>query len=251
MNIQLPTYAGEVIDWQQTLYAFLAEKHRRSESRRTVESYSRMLQHFFGCLGKQPSEVNSRDVFSYTHNPRLSGKHPSAITIGSRIACVSSFYRFLIRMEMVQSNPCDRLERPRVSPGPPRVLSGEKYSLNKKRRSRYIRISVCVCGGDGGESNSPSNGNDPESATGLFSYLILCEKPQLNEFSRTSRLVFRRPYRRMGNGTPTFLHPDPDPPGWGQAGWASLFSQPEPIQVRQLFFATCLMRWMAPQPAIL
>lgn len=28
-------------DWQQALYAFLAEKHRRSESRRTVEGYSR------------------------------------------------------------------------------------------------------------------------------------------------------------------------------------------------------------------
>jgi site-specific recombinase XerD len=128
MNIQLPTYAGEVTDWQQTLYAFLAEKHRRSESRRTVESYSRMLQHFFGCLGKQPSEVNSRDVFSYAHNPGLSGKHPSAITIGSRIACVSSFYRFLIRMEMVQANPCDRLERSRVSPSPPRGLSGEQVN---------------------------------------------------------------------------------------------------------------------------
>ena len=126
-----------------------------------------------------------------------------------------------------------------------------KIRLIKKRRSRFIRTSVGVCGGDGGESNSPSNGSDPESTTGLFSSLISREKPQLNESSRASRLVFRRPYRHVGGGTPTLRHPNPDPPGWGQAGWASLFSQPEPIQVRQLFFATGLMRWMAPQPAIL
>jgi len=42
------------------------------------------------------------------------------------MACVSSFYRFLIRMEIVSSNPCDQLERPRVSPSPPRGLSAEE-----------------------------------------------------------------------------------------------------------------------------
>ena len=34
--------------WERTLYAFLAEKERRSGSLRTVQSYSRMLQDFFG-----------------------------------------------------------------------------------------------------------------------------------------------------------------------------------------------------------
>ena len=32
------------------MYAFHAEKERRSGSRRTVKSYSRMLQHFFGVV---------------------------------------------------------------------------------------------------------------------------------------------------------------------------------------------------------
>ncbi len=49
MNIQLLTYAGEVTDWQQTLYASVAEKHRRLELCRTVESMP-YLQHFFGFL---------------------------------------------------------------------------------------------------------------------------------------------------------------------------------------------------------
>ena len=46
---------GEIDQWDQALYAFLAEKERRSGSRRTVESYSRMLQDFFGVVAKRPT----------------------------------------------------------------------------------------------------------------------------------------------------------------------------------------------------
>ena len=38
--------------WERTLYAFLAGKERRSGSLRTVQSYRRMIQHFFGRAGK-------------------------------------------------------------------------------------------------------------------------------------------------------------------------------------------------------
>jgi hypothetical protein len=37
--------------WERTLYAFLGEKERRSGSRRTVESYARMLWPFFTRVG--------------------------------------------------------------------------------------------------------------------------------------------------------------------------------------------------------
>ncbi len=106
--------------WQQTLYAFLAEKERRSGSRRTVESYARMLQHFFGQAGKTPDLVTSPDVLGWAHGIGLSGRTPSGITIGARVACLSSFYRFLIRMGTLQSNPCDALERPKIQTSPAR-----------------------------------------------------------------------------------------------------------------------------------
>ncbi len=112
--------------WERTLYAFLAEKERRSGSRRTVEGYSRMLQHFFGTLGKPPHQVTSQEVFAWAYGKGLSGKEPSPVTIGARLACLSSFYRFLIRMEIVASNPCDAIERPKTSLSPPRGLSAEE-----------------------------------------------------------------------------------------------------------------------------
>ena len=126
MTTTIANFADTATGWQRALYAFLAEKEQRSGSRRTVEGYSRMLQDFFGRSGKQPDQVTAQDIFVYAHGPGLSGKQPSAITIGARIACLSSFYRFLIRMDIVQSNPCDKLQRPQVSPSPPRGLSGDQ-----------------------------------------------------------------------------------------------------------------------------
>ena len=104
--------------WERALYAFLAEKERRSGSRRTVEGYSRMLQHFFGALGKPPDQVTSQEVFAWAYGKGLSGREPSPVTIGARMACLSSFYRFLIRMGIVASNPCDQMERPQDLPEP-------------------------------------------------------------------------------------------------------------------------------------
>ena len=72
-----------------------------------------MLFPFFAHLGKIPDQVRPPDVMGWAHGVGLSGKTPSSTTIGARIACLSSYYRFLRRMELVVSNPCDALERPR------------------------------------------------------------------------------------------------------------------------------------------
>jgi site-specific recombinase XerD len=122
MTAQSLVLGGKVDRWEQAIYAFLAEKERRSGSARTVQAYSRMLCHFFGALGKTPDVISSQEVFAYAHSIGVSGRKPSSVTVAARIACLSSFYRFLIRMEMVTSNPCDKLERPKATPAPPRGL---------------------------------------------------------------------------------------------------------------------------------
>jgi site-specific recombinase XerD len=85
-----------------------------------------MLRDFFGRAGKTPDEVTSQDVFAWAYGTGLSGKQPGSVTIGARLACVSSYYRFLIRMKVVSSNPCDALDRPRVVQSTPRGLSAER-----------------------------------------------------------------------------------------------------------------------------
>ncbi len=125
MQSTITTFDNTAEGWERSLYAFLAEKERRSGSRRTVEGYSRMLQHFFATVGKPPDRVTSQEVFAWAYGVGLSGKQPSSVTIGARLACLSSFYHFLIRMDAVQFNPCDALERPKVSVAPTRGLNGD------------------------------------------------------------------------------------------------------------------------------
>jgi site-specific recombinase XerD len=104
--------SGKPTAWEEAIYAFLVEKRSRSGSTRTVESYARMLWPFFRVA--TPDQVRSADVLAYAHGIGASGRVPSSTTVGARIACLSSFYRFTIRMGILTANPCDALERPRT-----------------------------------------------------------------------------------------------------------------------------------------
>jgi integrase/recombinase XerC len=115
---------GDPTAWEEAVYAFLVEKRARSGSTRTVESYARMLWPFFRVT--TPDRVRSADVLAYAHGIGLSGRTPSSATIGARIACLSSFYRFLTRMGLMASNPCDAVERPRTITAPARGLSADQ-----------------------------------------------------------------------------------------------------------------------------
>jgi integrase/recombinase XerC len=119
------TASDDVPAWQRTVVAFLAEKERRSGSRRTVEGYARMLWPFFGRVGS-PDRVTPAHVLAWAHGVGASGREPSSTTVGARIACLSSFYRFLIRMNVASANPCDALERPRTVPSVARGLSADE-----------------------------------------------------------------------------------------------------------------------------
>jgi integrase/recombinase XerC len=165
--------------WERALYAFLAEKERRSGSKRTVQSYSRMLQEFFGQLGKTPDQVNSQDVFAYAHGVGRSGREPSSVTVGARAACISSFYRFLIRMGAVASNPCDALERPKHQPAPPRGLSAEQVQhllgvipdTSPGLRDRAIILTLILTGRRRSEVLSLTVGDIRiENGTAYYSY---------------------------------------------------------------------------------
>jgi integrase/recombinase XerC len=118
--------SGDPSAWDQALYAFLVEKGNRSGSRRTVQSYSSMLWPFFAERGLTPDRVKPADVLAWVHGIGRSGRTPSATTVGARIACLSSFYRFLIRMRLVVSNPTDAVERPRATQSAARGYSADE-----------------------------------------------------------------------------------------------------------------------------
>ncbi len=73
----LPTvFSGSSSTWEGSLYAFLAEKQRRSGSNRTPDSYYRTLRHFFGGLQKSPDQVTPR-----TSSPSLMASASRAVNL--------------------------------------------------------------------------------------------------------------------------------------------------------------------------
>ncbi len=124
MRALVPEPTGDA--WARATYAFLAEKEKRSGSRRTVESYARMLRDLLGRTGRRPDEITSQDVFGWAYGVGASGREPSATTVGARLACIGSFYAFLVRMDVLASNPCDQLQRPRVEQPRSRGLSADE-----------------------------------------------------------------------------------------------------------------------------
>lgn len=127
MNPQLlpAQLRDDVPAWAQTVVAFLAEKERRSGSRRTVEGYARMLWPFLERIGS-PDRVTPAHVLAWAYGIGASGREPSSATVGARIACLSSYFRFLIRMNIAASNPCDALERPRTVQSVARGLTADE-----------------------------------------------------------------------------------------------------------------------------
>jgi hypothetical protein len=136
--------SGDPSAWDQALYAFLVEKGNRSGSRRTVESYSRMLWPFFADLGKTPDRVRPAEVLAWVHGIGKSGRTPSATTVGARIACLSSYFHFLIRMGLVISNPCDAVERPRAIQSVARGYSAEEVRRLLGAVSSGTRIATAT-----------------------------------------------------------------------------------------------------------
>ena len=180
MNPQLlpATARDDVPAWQQTVVAFLAEKERRSGSRRTVETYARMLWPFFDRVGS-PDRVTPAHVLAWAHGIGASGREPSSATVGARIACLSSYYRFLIRMNVAAANPCDALERPRTVQSVARGLSADEIrrllavvpDTGAGRRDRALLLTFVLTGRRRAEVIGLTAGDiSVEGETAFYSY---------------------------------------------------------------------------------
>jgi integrase/recombinase XerC len=164
--------------WEQTVMAFLAEKERRSGSRRTVDSYARMLWPFFARVGS-PDKVTPAHVLVWAHGVGTSGREPSSATVGARIACLSSYYRFLIRMNIATANPCDALERPRMVPSVARGLGADEVrrllavvpDTAAGRRDRALLLTFILTGRRRAEVIGLTAGDiSLEGATAFYQY---------------------------------------------------------------------------------
>jgi integrase/recombinase XerD len=213
--------SGKPTAWEEAVYAFLVEKRSRSGSTRTVESYARMLWPFFRLT--TPDQVRSADVLAYAHGIGLSGRTPSSATIGARIACVSSFFHFAIRMGLLVGNPCDALERPRTVPSVARGYSADEVrrlltvvpDTVAGRRDRAILLVLVLTGRRRAEVIGLRAGDlTLDGETVFYSYRGKGGKRGRRELPRPAHTAILRTLADAGKGMATM---DPGESLW-QAG---------------------------------
>ena len=82
------------------------------------------------------------------------GREPSPVTVGARLSCISCFFKFLIRLDLLKANPCDPVERPKPRPGAPSGLSAAQVQqllqvipdTLKGRRDLAIVLTLVLTG---------------------------------------------------------------------------------------------------------
>jgi integrase/recombinase XerC len=137
-----------------------------------------MLWPFLNSVGS-PDLVTPAHVLAWAHGIGASGREPSSATVGARIACLSSYFRFLIRMNVAAANPCDALERPRTVQAVARGLSADEVRRLLAvvpdgvagRRDRALLLTFVLTGRRRAEVLSLTAGDiSIEGETAFYSY---------------------------------------------------------------------------------
>jgi site-specific recombinase XerD len=126
-----------------------------------------------------PDQVTPAHVLAWAHGIGASGREPSSATVGARIACLSSYFRFLIRMGITSGNPCDALERPRTVQSVARGLSADEVrrllavvpETIAGRRDRALLLTFVLTGRRRAEVIGLTAGDiSVEGETAFYSY---------------------------------------------------------------------------------
>lgn len=96
----------------------------RGGSERTARAYRYDLEMFFRFVGRGPGDVGMADVRRFlAHLKQVRGY--SAAGIRRKLACLRSFFRFLMREGLADSDPTAGLATPRLGKRLPKVVSPE------------------------------------------------------------------------------------------------------------------------------
>lgn len=98
-------------------------------SHNTIDGYSRDLREFSGFLtaNMRPVDVDRDDVRSYVVS--LHGKN-SAATVGRKLSALRTFFRFLVKQKIVESDPVLGISAPRIGISIPVFLTvDETFAL--------------------------------------------------------------------------------------------------------------------------
>jgi len=113
---------------QRCVESFLSYlETEKNASIHTVKSYQIDLREFFGVLGDTPiRDVTHLDIRSFL--AFLNGKGYSRNSISRKLACLRSFFKFLVREDFIKVNPAREVASPKREKQLPKFLNPEEVT---------------------------------------------------------------------------------------------------------------------------
>jgi len=112
---------------QTTIYNFLRRlKFEKNASSNTIAAYKQDLLELYHFLQKDLINTTTYEIFNYIITFRSGNTNQVILhnnSIARKIACFRSFYKDLIRMEIIFENPMDNIDAPKILRKLPSIIS--------------------------------------------------------------------------------------------------------------------------------
>jgi site-specific recombinase XerD len=137
---EFPPEVSAAID---TFVAYLSVE--RGGSPQTAEAYRYDLEMFFRYAKVVPAEASQADIRRFLAHLRSDRRYAS-VSLRRKIACLRSFYKFLVEEGMVAVNPTARIVSPRLGQRLPKVVTFEEVQklLATARSGESLRTYTLV-----------------------------------------------------------------------------------------------------------
>lgn len=96
-------------------------------SNNTKEAYKKDLEYFYNYINKDINKISTDDVRKYINY--LSDNNNSDKTIARKIVSIRTFFDYLIKNKIIDKNPCEKIELPKIKKTLPKTLLEE--DINK------------------------------------------------------------------------------------------------------------------------
>ncbi|HHG73958.1 MAG TPA: recombinase [Persephonella sp.] len=119
------------------------------KSEHTIKNYRADLNQFMQIVGdKDVEKITKADIAKF--RMVLQSKKRKSSTIARKLACINSFFEYLIDLEIVSSSPITRSHRPKISQKIPSALSHEEIkkviSATRTLTERVIVVLMLTTG---------------------------------------------------------------------------------------------------------
>jgi len=134
----------KISECTQLFLSYISDK-----SEHTIKNYRTDLNQFIQIIGdKDVEKITKADIAKF--RMVLQSKNRKSSTIARKLACINSFFEYLIDLEIVSSSPITRSHRPKISQKIPSALSHEeiKKVINSTRTltERVIVVLMLTTG---------------------------------------------------------------------------------------------------------